>query len=320
MEKKIDYSIIIVTAKRKHLFGRCVESVKNEFKNTAFEIIAIFNHDLSYHEEYTETCSFKKITLTENHTPATARNFAIKISRGESLFFIDDDAYLPKNYFQQFIRIKNWDVLGGPDLPVPLQDNEKRSLEISKVLSSPLCMGKTSFRHRSGELIIYGANESLVSLCNLWIKKDLFALNENLFPDFLMRNEENFWLKKNKSKIKNFIVNQKMYVFHERRKTYKEFQRMIFQNGFYRSKNFLALPSLAETKYFFPLIVLLLSILILILFPKFFILCLILSAIAIAIYELIHYKTVSKSFIYLHFLVITSYAIGTMLGLIKKQI
>ena len=308
-------SVIIVTARRKDLLERCLQSIYSEFKNINYEIILIFNGDLSYEKNYPENSIITKIICSKEIFPSAARNLGIRKARYENIFFIDDDAFLPSGYFQTLIGVKDWSVLGGPDLPP--KDSSPTQILISEVQSSIFCMGTTRHRHSQILQSPTYADESMLSLCNLWIKKSLLT-DDNLFPNFLFRSEENYWLKKQTQS--NIVYHPSLFVFHQRKESIARLLQTIKLSGFYRSKNFIKKPNFHELVYFTP--VLSLFILFFLLFINIFVFFIlgILGSLIIIIYQFYKFKKISSQFFILHILILAFYSMGLIKGFFVKQI
>lgn len=311
----MDFSIVIVTYNRKKHLEKCLSSIKNCGPTSyRFEVLVVFNGETSYlgaiRSQHPEFQSF----YIPTSTPAAARNYAARKAKGKYIFFLDDDCYLPNDYFSNISFQENWDVLGGPDR-TPLDASEFQQA-LGLALSSPLCMGKTYARHFSStNSNLIPCDESQLILCNLWLKTSLFTSEGYQFPPDLFRNEENYLLKQLHSASKTILYNSKMYVYHTRKENLKALARAVIKSGECRFKSFIKLPEKSELIYFLPsgfLIFFLYW-----LFNPFSILgyAFIFYTLSIILRMMIVNKHLNFKTIILHYLIVIFYALGLVNGL-----
>ncbi len=117
-------SIVICTYNRIRLLPFCLESILDQdYKGKDVEIILVNNNSTDNTAEYFKAFqndhsefSFRYVEET-NQGLSFARNRGIKESEGEYVAFVDDDAILRKDYFQNIINfIKQYpdcDAFGG---------------------------------------------------------------------------------------------------------------------------------------------------------------------------------------------------------------
>ncbi len=311
----MDFSIVIVTYNRKKHLEKCLSSIKNCAPTSyTFEVVIVFNGETSYlstvRAQYPEFHSFYIPTCT----PAAARNYAALKAKGNYLFFLDDDCYLPPDYFSHINFNGNWDALGGPDKTPPDANEFQKALGLA--LSSPLCMGKTYKRHTS---LAYStpiaSDESHLILCNLWLKRSLFSTENYQFPTDLFRNEENYLLKELRSSAKSIFYNSEMYVYHTRKEDIRSLSRAIIKSGECRFKSFTKLPDKNEIIYFLPSAFLLFFLYWL--FNPFSLLgyAFILYTLVVALHMITVQKVLNFKAIMLHYFIVLFYAIGLVNGL-----
>ncbi len=248
-------------------------------------------------------------------TSANARNFGIKKANSEFILFLNDDCSLPMDYFSIINFENNWDVLGGPTQTslnaTPFQQT------IGKVLISPLCLGLNYARHTRSGGYQENAHESLLSLSNLWIKASLFSLEYFKFDSRVFNNEDILLLKELKNKSKIFHYSPKMYVLQERKKNHEELGTEIIKRGKSRMQSVALMPQKKDAFSFLPILGLIL-ISWLIFHPQSVIKNLfIIYTFFVSLYYAIKYRSFNASFIFLHFFVLGSYAIGLLIGLWK---
>jgi glycosyltransferase involved in cell wall biosynthesis len=247
------FSIIIVTFNRKNELENCLNSLLSQKINVPYEVIIIYNGEISYAAKMKNTFTNLKSVSIPASTPAHARNVGIKEASGEYLFFLDDDCLLPEDYFTKVQFNEGWDILGGPDRTPP--DASPLQNLIGLALSSPFCMGPTFRRHSSTlKQVDHNADESELILCNLWIKREIFSNEAHKFEESLFRNEENFLLKELKLQKKIIFYDPNLYVYHLRKSTLEKLAKAIIKSGECRTQNYLKLPVTSELLYFTPII------------------------------------------------------------------
>lgn len=306
------FSIVIVTYNRKKDLEKCLESIQRQNIQHPFEVIVVFNGELSYLDKTKVNYPTAKCFYTPSATPSSARNFGITKCKGEYIFFLDDDCTLPPDYFSQLL-FDNWDVMGGPDQTSPESSEFQKTLGL--VLASPFCMGRTRLRHSPlKQDRIVEADESKLILCNLWIKRTIFSEDNHYFDHELFRNEENFLLKKLKIEGKKMFYNPAMFVYHRRRDTYGLLATAVLKSGECRVLNFLKLPVKSELIYFLPIFfnILLLTWL--------FNLSSMLSMIFIPYFILVYLfgfwksKSLKLNFLFMHLFILFMYSMGLSKG------
>lgn len=310
------FSIVIVTYNRKKELEKCLESIKRQVINYPFEVIVVFNGELSYLDKTKTNDPSLKCYYVPSCSPSAARNFGITKCQGENIFFLDDDCFLPVNYFDHVDLTINWDVLGGPDQTSP--DSSEFQKTLGNVLSSPLCMGKTHFRHSlNAKPGIIEADESQLILCNLWIKKKIFTEDRHTFDNELFRNEESFLLKKLKLEGKMIMYCPSLYVYHLRRDNYGPLATAVMRSGECRVLSFMKLPLARELIYLLPLFY------IFMLFVWLFNLSSFLSMIFIPYFVLVYVigfvksKSLKLNYLFVHIFVLFIYSIGLTKGLLQ---
>lgn len=231
------FTVIILSHGREELLSKCLDSLRSSAEN--WQLILVTN-EIGLSEEMTikareltPNCVFHK---TDNMLrPGKARNEALAIAEGEWLFFVDDDAYLLPNYWEQILPLlddQKFDVIGGPDAIPPGMNAVSTSLGLA--LSSPFCTGMTHNRHKASGTKIRPADEEWFTSCNLWIRKS--ALNEHSFPEDFVKAEESYLLQKLKVSGKHLFYHPKLKVAHYRSSKIKDLIRPAYSAGYSRSK------------------------------------------------------------------------------------
>lgn len=183
----------------------------------------------------TLTPHFSLLQTDDILTPGKARNVALEAADREWVYFIDDDAYVKKGYWERVLPIleeKKIDVLGGPDSAAEGMNAIATSLSLA--LSSPFCTGATFARHKGQGHKLQIADEDKLTSCNLWIRRSILVGHD--FPEDYKRAEEILFLQKLKKKGYGLFYHPLLVVGHHRRGHFKELIRPSFYAGFYRSR------------------------------------------------------------------------------------
>lgn len=230
-------TVIIITQGRLKLLMKCLESLK-QFPEDS-EIMIVSNGEVLE----SEAClfleqnfkSYRVLESTEVYSAGKCRNWAITEAKpSDWVFFLDDDAYLPQNYWtkaMKYLTQKEVDVLGGADITP--HDMSYFSKAVSVALMSPFCTGLTFSRHYPlGKKIQFATEENLTS-AQLWIRRSLL---ENVhFPEEYRRGEENYLLQELSERNVGMFYHPQLKLFHYRRESLGQIVKINFQNGFYRS-------------------------------------------------------------------------------------
>lgn len=165
-----------------------------------------------------------------------ARNAALRAARGESVFFLDDDARVPPDFFARLER--KWseypsaDALGGPNLTPP--GSARFARLAGALLSSRFGAGRMSRRYRGFAKDVWTDDSSLM-LCNLALRRRALDAGAR-FDDGLARNEENLLLAGLRRRGGLALHSPELFVWHDRREAPAAFLRQCFQSGLGRGQ------------------------------------------------------------------------------------
>lgn len=201
----------------------------------------------------------RHISLSQALVPAAARNRLLDglfagspgVPAEEWLFFLDDDAYLPENYFDCFRAA--WDrypaasVIGGPNLTPP--ESARFQAAVGSVLSSVFGAYTSHARYRPIGHTRLSDEQSLI-LCNLLIRRD--ALQDLRFPEDFLCNEENWLLQDLARRRREIIHAPALIVWHERRGDLRRFVRQVLNYGVGRGKNMRRRPTTCRAPHLLP--------------------------------------------------------------------
>jgi len=263
-----------------------------------------------------------EVIVEKGLNPSENRNNGAEKSKGEFIIFLDDDAFIDKNYLtnvEKFLKkYPKIDIVGGPQLTPEHDGNFAKISGIA--LTSSFGAFKVNKRYQEGK-INFEVDETVLTSANLLVKKNSFkkigGFDLNLFPgedpEFIQR------AKKMKFKI---AYNPEMKIFHKRRPNYNLFCKQFFKYGLVRPK---VNKILQQHKIIF-LIPMLFSIYILFLpsvflFSKFFILpffLYIFMTIFFSAKDSFSNKNIFSFFLlpFLYFSIHLSYGIGMIVGYI----
>lgn len=261
-------------------------------------------------------------------TPAAARNWVFNSqdsNESDWIYFIDDDAYLPSEYFSKFIEtVQQYPevaAVGGPNLTPPESSFFQKTS--GKVLSSPLGTWVSFARYRaSGKIRI--CDDSALILCNLFVRSR--CLSAKAFHEELVCSEENWLLQTLTLQGQTLLYNPSLYVWHERRSSLPQFAAQIYKYGYGRGQTIRRRPWSA--RYFH-------------LTPSFYLICMLfsirypiflelgyfylLTCVVWTVFALIGSKTMNR---HLTFLLLTpmlfpvihvSYGLGVISGMVKPS-
>jgi glycosyltransferase involved in cell wall biosynthesis len=264
-------SVLIVTHGRARDLDRCLKSVEasaNAAKHLGFshEIIVVLNGVCEETSALLERLPHLMSFTVARCSPAAARNQGIERASGEFVVFLDDDAAVPDGYFSRAMTtlaaFASIEILGGPDSTFPEADLREQAIGLA--LKSPIATGKTRQRHGSartqttavdGQIGAFEANEDALILCNLWIRRRLFAEEYFRFNDHFWRNEENVLLHQLAGRMA--IHDPELFVYHRRKTKLSRFLRANFLSGYFRAKSFWNYPRSIRLHFFAPSVFLL---------------------------------------------------------------
>ncbi|MEM4605438.1 MAG: glycosyltransferase [Candidatus Pacearchaeota archaeon] len=129
MEKELPFfSFVVPTYNRKENLRKCLSNImKVDYPKKNYEIIIVDDGSTDRTEEVIRNLLKKRKNIKyikqENSGPAKARNKGIKNSKGEIIFFVDDDVLINKDIVKKSLEwYKNQNVVGvgGNVLPIKL--------------------------------------------------------------------------------------------------------------------------------------------------------------------------------------------------------
>lgn len=172
-----------------------------------------------------------EIIIAVGKNPSLQRNEAVKIAKGDILYFFNRDAQAEPDIFRKAVDIINSGVkiagAGGPDL-TPHDNNYIQHL-FGYAMSSYFAHWKMRARYcPAGRQRVSDEKELLLS--NMAIRKDVFlklsCFNEKLYP-----NEENELINRIYKAGYEFIYSPELKIYRDRRKTLSAFIKQFYRYG-----------------------------------------------------------------------------------------
>ncbi len=192
-----------------------------------------------------------EIITVYGRNPSKQRNEAVKLAKGEVIYFLDNDSMPAPSTLKRLVCHLKDDVViaGGPSL-MPENVSFKPFI-FGKTLESYFSTGASSSRYRKvGKVRL--TSEKEIILCNMVMIKKTFVefggLNERLYP-----NEENELMEKLRHHNKKMVHDPESYVIRMPRKTFKGFIKQIFNYGRGRGEQTFYYPKSFNILNFIPL-------------------------------------------------------------------
>ena len=224
-----DFSIIIPVGRQDYII-KCLDSIDNASKNTTYSIeVILVGEKVDFKSKHLRR--FKSFYVKRTHT-SYRRNLGIKNSSGNILIFLDDDTFVPEDYFGRLdnIRISKHSIITGSTLPY---SNNRRELITDILIGDYIGELRTAEKAvKDSETPFYN-----VYLCNVLVKRKVFEkiglFNENI--DFRMDDTE-FFFRAKKMGITAFY-SKDVIIYHKRRDFSKGFLRHIYIPFLYWDKH-----------------------------------------------------------------------------------
>lgn len=249
--------------------------------------------------------------LEKKVTPAEARNIISVDIKDKWILFLDDDIEVPDDFLKNFLILNKEKpevgVWGGPNLTP--QSSSLIEKKIGWLLQNFMIVGPVSNRYKKTKSRIFEANEFFLSLCNLFIKSDLFK--ENYFNPKLKTAEENDLIYNIVAKDHILMSSPLLYVWHFRRKNFSQFLIQIKNYGFGRGQ---IIYGSRHTMKLAMVVLAFLAMTIMIMFPVQIVKLIVAWMSLISISYFFSFKKKSVSFLFLPIRVWINYSMGILSG------
>ena len=244
MNKQIRYSIVVPV---KHVNEYIEEHVRrfNLFTRQDIEIIILPNELSKVPEESNRV----RFLLTGKVSPAIKRDIGAKVSNGEYLVFLDDDAFVEESYFSildSFYMVYPQSATGGPGVT---PKNSSLKQKASGAVYEDELLSSDSFRYVS---------KGKTRKVNDWPSVN-FSIPKNLFIE-IGGFDENYWPGEDTMLCRKLIsfgisifYNPELIAYHHRRESLIGHMKQVAGYGLHRGHFARLFPENSRRfKYFVP--------------------------------------------------------------------
>lgn len=194
-----------------------------------------------------------EVLLSIGKQPSIQRNRAVRIAKGDIVYFFNRDAQVEKDIFKRAVTILNRNEniagTGGPDLTPA--DNDYLQKIFGYAMSSYFAHWKMRARYNPiGRERFTDERELLLS--NMAIKKDIF-LESDGFDETLYPNEENELINRISKKGYKFIYSPDLKIYRSRRNNLLAFIKQFYKYGQGRMNQIFTESCFKNLQFFLPL-------------------------------------------------------------------
>lgn len=263
---RIRMSVIVIVSRGREFITRLLNSIA-PFLNDKIEIVIVSNgggQGSLGSADRPPHGNIKYIELSQTSI-GSARNEAIRQSRGEILYFLDDDVIVGHDIFRialdGFNARLDIGVIGGPNLTPPGSGFFQKCSGM--VLASVFGSAHARFRYKKARKQMPADDSSLIA-CNLAIRRSALDNTGLFFNETVIRNEENLLLEALGAMGIRMLYVPELFIYHERRKSAAELFLQIFHYGYGRAQQARRAPRTTSLLNLLPsaLIIYILSVLI----------------------------------------------------------
>ena len=242
------FSVCIVSAHRRELLVRCLDSLRRQEGAPRFELLVGADDDPSVEEVVHARFADADVIHLSHPTPAGLRNSLLGRARGEWLLFLDDDLELEPHLLRTIAELAaahpDAGVLGGPTLAPP--GSSRFQVVQAAVLASLLATGPV--RRRYGAHAANPGDEASFTLCALAVRREVMVE----FDERLVCAEENELLEGLRRDGVSMRYEPSLLTYHERRPTWKGFAGQMHWYGRGRGQLIARRPSATRPAHLAP--------------------------------------------------------------------
>ncbi|MBI3298079.1 MAG: glycosyltransferase [Elusimicrobia bacterium] len=238
---------VVILGTRRAALRRCLDSLAAAGEPAPAEVIVVLNGtwDVTPADLEPYRRSLAPTVLAMPAAPlGRARNAALRLARGEILFFLDDDARVPPGFFASLAdKVRAYPdaaVLGGPNLTP--EDSGRFQRWAGGVLASAVGAGPMRRRYAGFARDVW-TDDSALMLCNLAVRRSVLVEERLAFPEDLDRNEENLLLERLRRRGRAALHSPALAVRHDRRAGPRAFLRQCALSGLGRGQMTRSLPA-----------------------------------------------------------------------------
>jgi len=251
------FSVLILTHRRPDLLRSCLRSLAAADLRLVREVVVAVNgedpEDVDVARSFSALIPNLEIVPMERQSRGTARNSALSKTRGEWIYFLDDDVEAPPGLFARAAGLiaehgGAW-VLGGPNLTPPGSGLFERASGL--VLESWIGAGPMRRRYAPGPRPRW-ADEKSFALCNLCVRAAAFREIGLRFDPDLASAEENLFVSELSALERRALYAPDLAVYHRRRACLGKFLAQVYESGVGRRQLLGKFPKALKAVFFFP--------------------------------------------------------------------
>lgn len=238
-------SIVIACPKASEMLYECLTGISNQ-TYSKWEVIVLPDEPMSLPSNF----SFARVVSTGKVRPAEKRNTGLKLSRGEIIAFIDDDAYPDCRWLEYAVRYfsePKIGAVGGPGV-TPAQDAYLARVG-GRVYDNWLVSGNYRYRYKAGGI---RRDVDDYPSCNLFVRKSVLEAFGGYRTDF-WPGEDTLLCKDIVDRAYRIVYDPWVIVNHHRRALFGAHLRQLGRYAFHRGYFCKRFPSNSRhLSYFIP--------------------------------------------------------------------